>query len=147
MSSTHPHHTGVATRGQPEPCRFVGGPSQGHKGQEMNLFPKSIETIDNDNLCCPQCGETWLHHGKVSVFNRAEDKEQGTHVCVSEDSVKVNTDLAGNPSLRRHGVTIEFICEICHHISTLAIAQHKGQSEVYWIGSDRCKSIAEGFYW
>jgi hypothetical protein len=42
------------------------------------------------------------------------------------------SDLAANPSARRHGIRIEFECEDCGHASQLTLAQHKGETLVAW---------------
>jgi hypothetical protein len=82
------------------------------------------------DLCCPKCGETYVHHGKINVFERAEDDDKGIHVIINSQNVCIKSDLKGNPSLRRNGLTIEFWCELCNCVSVLAIAQHKGTSIV-----------------
>lgn len=58
-------------------------------------------------LACPACGSTYLHHAGVDVFMRDEDSEHGTHVRVCGGLPVVDTNLAANPSPRRHGLTIE----------------------------------------
>lgn len=77
-------------------------------------------------LLCPQCGSTYLHHDKVEVFERGEDKG-GLHIKVT-DEVEINRDLRGNPSNRRHGLKVYFHCENCNAIPVLSIAQHKGST-------------------
>lgn len=88
-----------------------------------------------DLLLCPYpgCGdEAYLHQGGVTVFNRSEDNDEGMRAIVDFDGVRISQDLAGNPSSRRHGLKIRFACEICGRLADLAIAQHKGQTEVSW---------------
>ena len=89
-----------------------------------------------NQLQCPLCHRSYgLHHDKVEVFDCGEDDKRGLHVIVSsphegEPSVIVNQSLKGNPSARRHGLKIGFWCEGCGQRSTLAIAQHKGETLV-----------------
>lgn len=84
-------------------------------------------------LECPNCGGDYLHQGEVNVYFRAEDAATGNHACVNPDSTTVDTNVIGNPSTRRHGLTIEFECENCTASLSLAIIQHKGQTFIYWL--------------
>lgn len=85
-------------------------------------------------LKCPNCRGIWLHHRKVEVFNRVEDDPVGEHTTVEnarnylDSFTKTDTDMAKNPSLRRHGVLIHFVCECCDHKAIFSIAQHKGNT-------------------
>ncbi len=81
-------------------------------------------------LHCPQCDFEYLHHTTVTVFDREEDQEAGLRVVVGRGGrVKVDGDLKGNPSSRRHGIAIEMWCEGCGSQSVLHIAQHKGNMQ------------------
>lgn len=79
-------------------------------------------------LLCPSCGNNYLHHDRVEVFERSEDETQGLHVSVSEGKATLDNALSGNPSARRHGLSIHFWCEGCSTRSVLNIAQHKGNT-------------------
>ena len=79
-------------------------------------------------LLCPACGFNHLHHEKVDVFERTEDETSCLHVSVSDAKVTIDKDLEGNPSSRRHGMTIQFWCEECSAKPVLSILQHKGQT-------------------
>lgn len=81
-------------------------------------------------LLCPSCGFNYLHHDRVDVFERSEDATQGLHIAVEEGGLSVGTSLKGNPSGRRHGITIRFWCEGCKATPVLSIAQHKGNTYV-----------------
>jgi hypothetical protein len=84
-------------------------------------------------LLCPRCGEDYLHHGRVEVFDRIEDAATGLHTVADGSGVRVDHDLTGNPSSRRHGVTVAFDCELCDTTGlVLTIAQHKGQTFLTW---------------
>ena len=79
-------------------------------------------------LECPACGGNYLRHEKVEVFERSEDEGTGLHVLVENGKVAEDNDLTGNPSSRRHGLSIRFRCEHCAAMPVLAIAQHKGNT-------------------
>jgi hypothetical protein len=81
-------------------------------------------------LECPSCRGNYLRHGRVEIFERVEDSDSGIHVSVSDGAVTVDTDLLGNPSSRRHGLCIHFICEQCSATLELTVAQHKGNTWV-----------------
>ena len=89
-----------------------------------------------EELGCPNCGDPYLHHGVIEIFDRAEDSKITTHVVVAHEmmvktgprpSVELN-----NPSLRRHGLRINHWCEGCSHSMDLCLAQHKGNTYLYW---------------
>lgn len=79
---------------------------------------------------CPSCGSNYTHHGRVHVFSRErEDSTRGYHVVAGDAGVAVdNNAAAGNPSDRRDGVVVEFLCENCNVLFEIHLAQHKGQS-------------------
>ena len=84
-------------------------------------------------LVCPMCGSTYLHQGIVEVFDRNEDAAQGMHTVVSRNHTDVEYGpLTGNPSGRRQGLIIAFLCEECGNLSMLEILQHKGETFVRW---------------
>jgi len=93
-----------------------------------------IVTIEDKALCCPSCGERYLHHDKVEVFERdREDADTGISVSVSKKKAKIGRSQGGNPSSRRDGIGIRFWCETCKAIPTLAIYQHKGNTVIEWL--------------
>ena len=81
-------------------------------------------------LECPACGGNYLHHEVVEVFERTEDAEEGLHIKIEGGTAITDSNLSGNPSARRHGLTVEFYCEHCKARPVLSIAQHKGTT---WI--------------
>jgi hypothetical protein len=103
---------------------------------------------DRRELLCPGCGGSNLHHADVLVFDRAEDADEVKRITVEHGadeagypalgSAKVSMSLvpndsnSGNPSSRRNGITIAFMCENCSAASVLEIAQHKGATLVGW---------------
>lgn len=96
-----------------------------------------------NTLLCPCCGGEYLHHDTVSVFMRPEDAESTLVTTVSATASITDllpSNVSGNPSSRRGGITISFWCESCHgdpeHINKplfkLHIAQHKGNTFLNW---------------
>ena len=81
-------------------------------------------------LECPACGGNHLHHFKVDVYERSEDQDSGLHVSVEDGKSSEDGNLAGNPSRRRHGLSIHFRCEHCPATPVMTIAQHKGNTWV-----------------
>ena len=102
----------------------------------MNQHP----SISMDgNLACPHCSGDYMHQEAVKVYSRPKDANQVIVTTVTADSVERRatttveiTDGSGNPSARRHGVTIHFRCENCGNMSDLVLGQHKGLTEVSW---------------
>lgn len=96
-------------------------------------------------LHCPRCGSANLHHLGVSMFDRAEDASSLVKTVMSGSAATmqvVSSDGSGNPSERRHGLTIQFECEQCggnspDHTIELTIAQHKGATQMAWRFSPR----------
>jgi len=84
----------------------------------------------DSELLCPSCGGNYLHHGRVEVFERAEDEDKGIHVSVEDGKAIIDTSLTNNPSARRHGISIHFSCEGCSAKPVLTFAQHKGNTFV-----------------
>lgn len=100
-------------------------------------------------LHCPECGQGYLHQGNTTIYERVEDDKWTTVIAQSGHDVNVTKFPSGdthNPSSRRHGLIIEFTCEMCHsHYDSegatpefaepfrLAIYQHKGNTLVEWV--------------
>ena len=107
---------------------------------------KRISVDDSHWLACPSCGDNYLHHESVTVYNRFEDAKttRVTHLGTSMDgftprghndtltSAEVNSNECDNPSSRRHGMQIRFYCETCGENSTLNLYQHKGFTGLEW---------------
>jgi hypothetical protein len=75
------------------------------KGVNMKI------NIDDNILLCPSCDGDYLHHEKIEVFDHNEDSQKGLHTTIENKFPKVDNDLRGNPSSRRHGMLIHFYCE------------------------------------
>lgn len=102
---------------------------------------KNDMTTEPFDLRCPRCGSDYLHQGKVTVFERAEDGAVTTVITVPGDSSahlkSVPSDQILNPSSRRHGLSVEFWCEGCNSKEAgdyieLTLAQHKGNTLMGW---------------
>ena len=89
-----------------------------------------VSSFGERTLHCPACDDFYLHQGRVDIFNREEDASDGTHVTVTGDDVQTNRNLSGNPSSRRHGLTIHFTCENCPADIQMHVYQHKGNTFV-----------------
>lgn len=91
-------------------------------------------------LVCPNCGNAFLHHGKITVFDRigSEYEDNPKTLVVDVDCSKVTTQVkpsakTDNPSSRRDGLTIQFWCENCNFDNLrLHIYQHKGNTFIEW---------------
>lgn len=100
---------------------------------------KSVEVgLQTSELLCPRCGGQYLHHYGATFFERREDGDQEVVIDVAGPKVVTTIEGAsktGNPSSRRHGMLIHFECEFCSGKGgniALAIAQHKGATEISW---------------
>lgn len=82
--------------------------------------------LRSPHLLCASCGGCNIHHERVDVFEREEDAFDGLHTSVSRTGTKIDRDMRGNPSRRRHGLTVYFSCEECGFTTRLVIFQHKG---------------------
>ena len=96
---------------------------------------KKIKYSDNDWLSCPQCKGDYLHQQTVEYFDRKEDAKTGLHIKLTygiDSNTVVDEDQTNNPSERREGLGINFFCEHCEVEYKLCIAQHKGNTHIYW---------------
>jgi hypothetical protein len=75
-----------------------------------------------------------LHQTSVEIFDRQEDQKTGLHVVARRGKqLLVDEDMSNNPSSRRQGLKINFICECCEaKVHTLNIVQHKGSTLMFW---------------
>ncbi len=88
-------------------------------------------------LQCPKCQSTYTRVIGFEYFERVEDAESGLHVDVWRSKAYFDTDLDGNPSLRRGAAIIRFQCESCAANNDkityqLKLIQHKGQTLIEW---------------
>lgn len=105
---------------------------------ENSAAPKKSLTIptfdgredDGGRLECPACGNDYMHHDRVEIFECGEDATSGLRVVVADGTVTTDTSLQGNPSSRRHGLRVHFWCEGCSVRSFMEISQHKGNTYV-----------------
>jgi hypothetical protein len=70
------------------------------------------------------------------MYNCAEDKKHDRITvtgCDQNNKYKLSIDQDGvNPSARRDGIRVFFVCENCGKDSALTIVQHKGETYVEW---------------
>jgi uncharacterized protein YbaR (Trm112 family) len=103
--------------------------------------PAHIDRDDIPNaLCCPHCKGNYLHQRTVLVYDRQEDAERVRRTIVTSGAVSstdIDNNSSGNPSSRRHAVTIFFECEFCQRDDLkLHFIQHKGNTFVQWSDPD-----------
>ena len=104
---------------------------------KSNFRGAAVLCNNSNELICPHCREkySYLHHDQVTVYSRDEDSPRVTKTVVRDHLAEISTidnDTSGNPSSRRDGVAIRFWCELCHTISELTFAQHKGVTQLEW---------------
>lgn len=110
---------------------------QATAAESMTRLP--IDDATWEPLECPSCHEdySYLHHETVEIFNPVqEDAKDGLHIKVLNEEMHVDRALNGNPSSRRHGLTISFFCETCPARPVLCLVQHKGCTYIYWEPDD-----------
>lgn len=90
-----------------------------------------IAAQNGEATACPNCGSSYLHHGKITVHHR--ESEDGPTISTSVDGAAIDDKASGdNPSIRREGLVIDFTCEECSALPQLCIAQHKGSTHIFW---------------
>ena len=89
-----------------------------------------ISSEGENVLHCPNCDGFYLHQEKTEVFERGEDSPTGLHVNIQDGAAKVDQIITGNPSPRRHGLTVHFNCETCDSAVQMVVYQHKGNTFV-----------------
>lgn len=82
---------------------------------------------------CPHCSGDYMHHVKIDIFDCDEDAPCDMTFSLILKAFfwdgclkKIVDNNVVNPSSRRGGIVIQLLCESCHKISYLTIAQHKG---------------------
>lgn len=83
-------------------------------------------------LTCPACQGDYTHHWDVQVFERGKN-DVGLCVRISAGAATVEANMAGYPSLRRHGLTICMNCDGCGAVSLLGLEHRKGQTFLRWL--------------
>lgn len=84
--------------------------------------------MNRELLICPRCQSEYTDYFHVQTFDRVEDAQSGMHTSVMTGVVSVDAVMTGNPSPRRHGVRLSFVCETCAEVFAVAIYQHKGNT-------------------
>jgi hypothetical protein len=96
----------------------------------------ALSITDDAELACPRCGETNLHQGSVEIFNPREEDEPGYPITILQNDLIRGGNPQRNPSSRRQGILIHFMCENCdneHETVCLGIWQHKGTTFTKWL--------------
>lgn len=90
----------------------------------------SVYTSVENELCCPLCGDVFVHIDGVQVAARSED---GPFSEIGISSAGDVTDETGNVPVgtavgvgRRHRIALLGWCEICDGRFALVFTQHKG---------------------
>ncbi len=88
-------------------------------------------------LLCPHCEGDYLHHFTVAVYDRPREDAPSYETRIAtgqgcDGGFGGDVPARGNPSSRRHGVAIGFVCELCGESAELVIAQHKGKTYLAW---------------
>ena len=83
-------------------------------------------TVNEFILKCNNCKSGYLHQYQTDVFERSEEEDAGMHTMILHGLTSVDGNMTGNPSSRRHGLTVRCTCEECDHETILSIYQHKG---------------------
>lgn len=100
--------------------------------------PAVVLTEEYGKLLC-KCGSDYLHQGNTTIFERGEDGDIVTVIAQDDCTAQVTNFPSRdtcNPSPRRHGLIIEFGCEMCGadgSVQRLAIFQHKGNTIMEWL--------------
>jgi hypothetical protein len=106
---------------------------------------KRINQMNDKVLECQHCGSDNLHQSGVVWFARLEDASVDNTTAfatLKNDLYDSKSDPADmvmyllpasklkltNPSDRRDGTHVLFMCELCDGITTLIIEQHKGST-------------------
>ena len=108
-----------------------------------NKYGRATATLNEDGwLTCPDCGEAYLHHGTVTVYDRDEDSKEVLVTTSDPDFINrssMSNEASANPSARRSGMIVNFWCENCGQpedragYKNLAIFQHKGATFIEWV--------------
>jgi len=111
---------------------------------------------DNDNqLCCPLCGESNVHVDEARVAARSVKDGEVVHVSVAK-SGKVGSEPAPVGSRvgvgRLHRIALHGWCEMCSRKFAIVFTQHNGQTLVEHLEIDpstpvRLDSEAERSVW
>lgn len=87
---------------------------------------------EGSTLYCPVCGHNNMRSLAVETFWRAEDAGEGMHVISNPVQTVQDKSMQNNPSERRDGTRIGFVCEGCGKHSFICVVQHKGETVIAW---------------
>src|SRR5262249_16047530 len=96
--------------------------------------PIKFGGYDNNELLCPRCGGDYLHHERVTTFDRGEDAKNVDLTEIGRGTIfraVVPSEIANNPSAPQWRCHY-FLCRFCGGWSELTISRHKGHSLCAW---------------
>jgi len=101
------------------------------------------KVMDNDVLLCGHCDNEYTHLYKVEIFDRKEDSKTGKHLTYTmgevipgdcwamadgKGNLTTDNNLDANPSPRREGIRLTYVCESCGKDTHITFAQHTGMT-------------------
>lgn len=94
-----------------------------------------------EELACPACGGTYLHHVSVSIWSRDTEDSDGNLTNVG-NGVKVSRVKADTIPGRRDAIRITFTCENGCDLRAIAlqIMQHKGETYMAWVRTNKANT-------
>lgn len=107
----------------------------------------SVYTSLENELCCPLCGDVFVHVDQVQIAARSED---GPFSEIGINAVGDVADVSGNVPVgprvgsgRRHRIALLGWCEMCAGKFALVFTQHKGVTFVESVEMPGADQIAE----
>lgn len=89
----------------------------------------SVYTNNENELCCPLCGDVYVHVDEARVAARPVEDGEVTHISVTK-SGEVGSELVPIGSRvgtgRRHRIALHGWCEICGGKFAIVFTQYKG---------------------
>lgn len=89
--------------------------------------------VEHSALCCPLCGDQWIHIDDTYVSGRDGEDEPVRRIRVGPDAKPETEPLAHTPISdegRRHVIALAGWCETCDRRFAWTFKQHKGQTIV-----------------
>ncbi len=78
-------------------------------------------------VLCAHCGDEYVRHTKVQIFERQEGKQEKFHLIVDQE-IHLDYNMTDNPSCSRNGLIVHLRCENCNELSLLKLEQHEGRT-------------------
>jgi hypothetical protein len=103
---------------------------------------KKVIINDDNILCCPQCGNDYIHQSdEVFLMQNVMDQSGSIPLITKADMNKNYRRIDGDIKLpyRGNSIAVKFCCELCDNTSFLYISQHKGNTHIDFILHDEIK--------